>query len=109
MGIYTLAVNDFVGTKDEVTEIGSQVANGLLDVEGVKASFVFTQCDGIINISARSIDEVNVEIIMNRLGGGGHFNMAGCQMRDCTMDEAVRRVKGTIADLVRDAKEQQQA
>ncbi len=109
MGIYTLAVNDFVGTKDEVTEIGSQVANGLLDVEGVKASFVFTQCDEIINISARSIDEVNVEIIMNRLGGGGHFNMAGCQMRDCTMDEAVRRVKGTIADLVRDAKEQQQA
>ena len=75
----------------------------------MKASFVFTQCDEIINISARSIDEVNVEIIMNRLGGGGHFNMAGCQMRDCTMDEAVRRVKGTIADLVRDAKEQQQA
>ena len=109
MEIYSFAVNDLVASEEESKEIGSQIANELLDVEGVEASFVFTQCNGFINVSARAIENVNVEIIMNRCGGGGHFNMAGGQMRDCTMEEAIKRVKGAIAELSQSNKEQPQS
>ena len=62
----------------------------------MKASFVFTQCDERIFISARSIDEVNVQIIMERLGGGGHIIIAGAQLSGVTMEEAVQRLKDVL-------------
>ena len=76
--------------------VGAQAANELLNIIGVKASFVFTQCDERIFISARSIDEVNVQIIMERLGGGGHINIAGAQLSGVTMEEAVQRLKDVL-------------
>ena len=76
--------------------VGAQAANELLNIIGVKASFVFTQCDRRIFISARSIDEVNVQIIMERLGGGGHINIAGAQLSGVTMEEAVQRLKDVL-------------
>ena len=75
------------------------MANDLLDIEDVKASFVFTPKDGVIYVSARAMDEANVELIMNRCGGGGHKNMAGTQMRDCAVEEAVQRVKDIITEM----------
>ena len=62
------------------TVIGAQAANELLNIKGIKASFVLTDYQGKIYVSARSIDEVNVQIIMERMGGGGHMNIAACQM-----------------------------
>ncbi|MDE7298569.1 MAG: DHH family phosphoesterase [Lachnospiraceae bacterium] len=99
MGIYGFAVNDCDTADEAVTEIGAQVANDLLDIEDVKASFVFTPKDGVIYVSARAMDEANVELIMNRCGGGGHKNMAGTQMRDCAVEEAVQRVKDIITEM----------
>ncbi|MFI3201745.1 MAG: DHH family phosphoesterase, partial [Eubacteriales bacterium] len=61
------------------TIVGAQAANELLDIIGIKASFVLTLYQGKIFVSARSIDEVNVQIIMEQLGGGGHMNIAGAQ------------------------------
>ncbi|MDE6875929.1 MAG: DHH family phosphoesterase [Lachnospiraceae bacterium] len=106
-GIYSFAFNDFnfKDPDESPTEVGAQVANDLLDLEGVKASFVFTPCEGFIHVSARSMGEVNVEIIMNRCGGGGHYNMAGGQFKDCTLEEAIKRVKGVIAELQQGNKE----
>ncbi len=106
-GIYSFAVNDFnfKDPDESPTEVGAQVANDLLDLEGVKASFVFTPCEGFIHVSARSMGEGNVEIIMNRCGGGGHYNMAGGQFKDCTLEEAIKRVKGVIAELQQGNKE----
>ena len=52
----------------------------LLNIKGVKASFIMTEYQNQIFISARSIDEVNVQIIMEKMGGGGHLNTAGCQL-----------------------------
>ena len=63
------------------TIVGAQAANELLDIKGIKASVVLTEYHGKIYLSARSIDEVNVQIIMERLGGGGHINAAGCRRR----------------------------
>ena len=63
---------------------------------GVKASFVVTNYDGRVFISARAIDEVNVQLIMERLGGGGHMNIAGAQLTDITCEEAVEKIKETL-------------
>ena len=70
------------------TIVGAQAANDLLDINAVKASFVLTNYNGRIYISARSIDEVNVQIIMERLGGGGHMNASGAQFEHTDMERA---------------------
>ncbi len=82
------------------TIIGAQAANELLNIVGIKASIVLTEFQDKIYISARSIDEVNVQIIMEKLGGGGHMSVAGAQLKGCTMDEAVGKVKATIKKML---------
>lgn len=78
------------------TVVGAQAANELLNIKGVKASFILTEYQNQIYVSARSIDEVNVQIIMERLGGGGHMNMAGCQMEDTSLAEGIGIIKHTL-------------
>ena len=82
------------------TVLGAQAANELLNIKGIKASFVMTQYQGKIYFSARSIDEVNVQVIMERLGGGGHMNIAGAQMEDVSIEEAVRVMKHTLDTMI---------
>ncbi len=84
------------------TIIGAQAANELLDIEGIKASFVLTEYNGKIYVSARSIDEVNVQIIMERLGGGGHMNASGAQFNHDDMKEAVKTIKELIDTMVKE-------
>ncbi len=84
------------------TIVGAQAANELLNIKGVKASFVLTEYQNQIFISARSIDEVNVQIVMEHLGGGGHMNIAGCQMQDVTLAEAIGVLKHTIDTMISD-------
>lgn len=86
-------------TIESPTIIGAQAANELLDISQIKASFVLTEYNGKIYISARSIDEVNVQIIMERLGGGGHMNAAGAQLTDINMDGAVEKLEEIIHDM----------
>lgn len=78
------------------TIIGAQAANELLDINGIKASFVLTVYREKIYISARSIDEVNVQILMEELGGGGHMNAAGAQIEHTDVKEAVKELKRLI-------------
>ena len=82
------------------TIIGAQAANELLDISAIKASFVLTEYNGRIYVSARSIDEVNVQIIMERLGGGGHMNASGAQFNHTDMDEAVACLKQVIDEMI---------
>ena len=82
------------------TIISAQAANDLLNIVGVKAAIVLCQYQNQIYISARSIDEVNVQIIMERLGGGGHLSAAGAQLRDCTVAQAKELVKETIKCMI---------
>ena len=82
------------------TVVGAQAANELLNIKGVKASFVLTEYQGKIYVSARSIDEVNVQIIMERMGGGGHMSIAGCQLEGVGMAEAIGSLKATIDTMV---------
>ena len=79
--------------------IGAQAANELLNIIGVTASFVVTPVGDRVFISARSIDEVNVQLIMERLGGGGHLNIAGAQLSGVTIEEAVERLETTLKQM----------
>ena len=81
------------------TVVGAQAANELLNIIGVKASFVFTPFNKQVYISARSIDEVNVQIITERMGGGGHLNIAGAQLKNTTVEEAIRKLKDVIIKM----------
>lgn len=81
------------------TILGAQAANELLDISGVRASVVLTSYRGQTYFSARSIDEVNVQIIMEKLGGGGHATMAGAQL-ECTPEQAREILKETIEKMV---------
>ncbi len=78
------------------TVVGAQAANELLNIKGVKASFVLTYHQGKTFISARSIDEVNVQLIMERMGGGGHMSIAAAQMENMGLAEAIGALKTTI-------------
>ncbi len=78
------------------TIVGAQAADELLDITGIKASFVLTEHAGKIYISARSIDEINVQLIMERLGGGGHLNVAGAQLKDCSILQAKHMVEHVL-------------
>ena len=82
------------------TIVGAQAANELLNIVGIKASFVLTEYNHKIYISSRSIDEINVQLIMERLGGGGHLNMAGAQLRECTLDEAEEQIIETLDQMI---------
>lgn len=80
--------------------IGAQAANELLNVKGIKASFILTPYNGMIYISARSIDEVNVQVIMERMGGGGHLNIAGAQIENGTLEEGIASIKRTLDAMI---------
>lgn len=82
------------------TVLGAQVANELLNVTGVKASFVLTEFNNKVYISARSIDELNVQIVMEKLGGGGHMTIAGAQLENTTIEEARAIVKKTLHTMI---------
>ena len=80
------------------TIVGAQAADELLNIVGVRASIVLTYYQQKTFVSARSIDEVNVQILMERMGGGGHMNMAGAQLV-CEVEEAMEIVKHTIEKM----------
>ena len=87
---------------DSPTVVASQAANELLNVDSIRASFVLTDYQNKIYISARAIDEVNVQIIMERMGGGGHINMAGAQLPGASVNEAIHLLKETLDNMIKE-------
>ena len=83
------------------TILGAQAANELLNIVGVRASIVLTNYKGQTYVSARAIDEVNVQLIMEKIGGGGHANVAGAQLH-CTPQEARDILKHTIDGMIQE-------
>ena len=74
----------------------AQAANDLLTIQGVEASFVAVQAGSGVNISARSLGAVNVQVIMESLGGGGHQTMAAAQLKHITPEAARARIQTAI-------------
>ncbi len=84
------------------TVVAAQVANEMLDVSNIRASFVLVKHNGKVFISARSKENVNVQLIMERMGGGGHLNVAGAQLVGITVEEAVRKLRLTVNKMLED-------
>ncbi len=82
------------------TIVGAQAANDLLEINGIKASVVLTEYNHVIYASARSIDEVNVQVMMEHLGGGGHRAVAGAQLEGVNVDQAKAMVKKVIDEML---------
>lgn len=80
---------------DESMLIAAQSADDLLGVLEIESSFVLTRVNGQIHISGRSLGKVSVQLILERLGGGGHYTSAGARL-DCTMEEAIEKLKKAI-------------
>ena len=73
---------------DDIRIIAPQAADELLSIENVDASFVIYKTGNVTNISARSLGILNVQVIMEKLGGGGHQTMAAVQLENTSFDEA---------------------
>ena len=82
------------------TVVGAQAANELLNIVGIKASFVITEYQNKVYVSARSIDEINVQLIMEKMGGGGHLNVAGAQFADRTVMQVKRMLQDTLNQMI---------
>jgi len=78
----------------------AQAADTLLNMTGIKASFVVgMRPDGQVGISARSLGQINVQVVMERLGGGGHLSNAACQMQGKTVQEVAATLKQVLKEF----------
>lgn len=110
------AVRDCIIYKDEIaisvcpsdidnpSLIAAQAADELLNIAGIKASFVLSDIDGTIYISARSLDTINVQLIMEQMGGGGHLSVAGAQVADASVETVIEKLKDVLDESLDDDK-----
>lgn len=91
-----VAQSDF--SSDDMRVVAPQAADELLSIDGVDASFVLYETGGVINISARSMGLINVQLIMEKMGGGGHQTMAATQLKGIEMEKAKQLLFESIDD-----------
>ena len=101
--VYRGCAISFAKAYDDVSLVAPQAADELLTIEGVVASVVMFKTASGVSFSARSLGGMNVQIIMETLGGGGHQTMAGAQMQDVTPQEAAVALKNAIDKYFDDA------
>ena len=87
---------------EDINVVAAQAADELLNINGVAASFVMYENGRGVNFSARSMGEMNVQIIMESLGGGGHLNVAGAQLTDCSVLQAKHIIQDTIDEMLKE-------
>ncbi|MGN0135956.1 DHH family phosphoesterase [Anaerotignum sp.] len=80
----------------------AQAADDLMNVIGIKASFVCSKVGDTIYVSARSFGDINVQRIMEKLGGGGHFTVSGAQLKGCTTEEAKEQIRNAIEEYLKE-------
>lgn len=102
-GMFAITTNTLKesGNSDSADRVAAaKAADKLLTVDGVMASFAICKIDDTVHISARSGGKINVQIIVEKLGGGGHFDMAATQLKDKTVNEALAMLKDAIDEYV---------
>jgi len=82
--------------------IAAQCANDLLNISGIEASFVLTYSGGKVHISGRSLGSISVQLILERLGGGGHLTSAATQISGHTMEEVEKMLIDAIDDYLKE-------
>ena len=71
-----------------------------MTIDGIEASFALLHAENTVNISARSHNKINVQLIMQKLGGGGHFDMAGAQLTHTSLEAASQQLKAAIDEYL---------
>ena len=87
--------------KNVDTVIVAKAADELLNISGINVSFVLGEIKNEIYISGRSLGDINIQVVLEALGGGGHMNIAGANLSDITMDEAVQKLKESMKKNLR--------
>ena len=82
------------------TLICAQAADELISIKGIKAAFVLVQDGSVVNISGRSLGDINVQLILERLGGGGHLNVAGAQVKGSSEQEVLKALKDAVSEYL---------
>lgn len=95
-----ISVVDFEA--ENVRIVASQAADELLNIDSISASFVLFKTENTVNISARSYGEMNVQLAMESLGGGGHKTMAAAQLENETFENTLDRLKNVIDNLIQE-------
>ncbi|MBQ4610343.1 MAG: DHH family phosphoesterase [Clostridia bacterium] len=90
---------------DHCTLIAAQAADELISIKGIEAAFVLAEHGEIIYISGRSMGGISVQLILEKLGGGGHQSIAGAQLHGVNMDQAINRLTDSINTYLKEAKE----
>ncbi len=92
----TIAISTYLEVEEDMQVVIAQAADELLNIKGITASFVLCQREDGISISGRSLGGINVQLILEKLGGGGHLSIAGAQLEDVSMNEAKEQLKIAI-------------
>ena len=98
----SIAISRWKATIPGANVVAAQAADELLNIAGVRASFVLTENNDQVGLSARSLGDINVQLIMEKLGGGGHMMMAGAQLKNVTLEEAEQKLLAAIEEYRRE-------
>jgi c-di-AMP phosphodiesterase-like protein len=90
---------DHAATEEDNIAV-AKAADKLMTIEGIEASFALLRADSTVTISARSLNKINVQIIMQRLGGGGHYDMAGASLTHTSLEAASQQLKTVIDEYL---------
>jgi c-di-AMP phosphodiesterase-like protein len=85
--------------------LAAQAADELLGIRSIYAAFVLAPTDQQVAISGRSYGQINVQMILEKLGGGGHLTMAGAQLKGATLEEAMEKLEAAIDEYERETPE----
>lgn len=102
LGMFAVSVFEPKEGPESPIVLTAKVANEMLNIAGVRASFVIAQLGDDVKISARSIDDVNVQIIMERMGGGGHANIAAAQFKNITKEEVKEQLVNLLEEMYKE-------
>ena len=99
-GHIMIVLSDYPDNTDADIALAAKTADKLLDIDGIDASFVILRIGGAFRISGRSSGNINVEQILRRLGGGGHFNAAAAQPREIDENTTIQDVRDMLTDSI---------
>ena len=85
---------------DDMNLISAQAADELVSIRGISAAFVLSSVKGDVSISGRSLGIISVQLILEKLGGGGHLTVAGAQLKDTEIDEAIVKLEDAIDEYM---------
>lgn len=97
-----IAISTIPQTAKYPALVAAQAADELLNIKGINASFVLSEVNGDIFISGRSLGDINVQVVLEKLGGGGHLTVAGAQLPNVSINDAINKVKTAIDEYLKE-------